>query len=63
MQVRLFSLSLTKLNKRKKQSNEMKGKYLDNGGAGYILKPWYLIEPKSTFDPLEKRRVLKTLQV
>jgi hypothetical protein len=27
------------------------GKFLDNGGSGYILKPHFLRDMKSTFDP------------
>jgi len=39
------------------------GKFLDNGGSGYVLKPSFLRTPNSSFDPLEKRKVTRTLTI
>jgi hypothetical protein len=37
------------------------GKFQDNGGVGYILKPKFLRE--GTFDPSQKLKVVKHLEV
>jgi uncharacterized protein YjbI with pentapeptide repeats len=39
------------------------GKFLDNGGSGYVLKPKFLREEKITFNPEGKLSVQKTLHV
>eukprot|EP00027_Filamoeba_sp_ATCC50430_P001013 CAMPEP_0168555584 /NCGR_PEP_ID=MMETSP0413-20121227/8417_1 /TAXON_ID=136452 /ORGANISM="Filamoeba nolandi, Strain NC-AS-23-1" /LENGTH=837 /DNA_ID=CAMNT_0008586453 /DNA_START=37 /DNA_END=2550 /DNA_ORIENTATION=- len=39
------------------------GKFMDNGGSGYLLKPKFLREEKITFNPEGKHSVQKTLHV
>jgi len=39
------------------------GMFQDNGRAGFVLKPQFLIDAGTAFNPLEKRKVAKTLQV
>jgi len=39
------------------------GKFQDNGGCGYILKPKFLTEEKISFDPAVKAKATKHLEV
>jgi len=39
------------------------GKFLDNGRSGYVLKPKFMREEKSAFNPTMKQKVAKTLYV
>lgn len=39
------------------------GKFLDNGNSGYVLKPTYMREEKSTFNPESKIKATKHLEI
>jgi len=39
------------------------GKFMDNGGCGYILKPSYMLDEKVKFDPSEKKKTTKNLEL
>lgn len=39
------------------------GKYQDNGGCGFILKPEYLRKPDPNYAPIMQRKAAKTLYV
>ena len=39
------------------------GRFADNGGTGYVLKPAYMVQPVTTFSPFDVQPVRMRLEL